>query len=131
MIGPSSVAAVPPAGPHTSTVGALARGPPMRLTQFRRSWLLEAHVLVRRGEVEQRVQADPGLLDPWSYPVQRGRLEDRQVHDALVHEPLDLMQQRLTPAAVALLGLLGEQVVDVGGSAAGIRRAADNERLDA
>src|SRR2546422_11022298 len=108
-------ASVPPAGPQPSTVGVLARGPTMRLTQSRRSWLLEAHVLVRRGEVEQRVQADPGLLDPWSYPVQRGRLEDRQGHDAPLHEALGLMQQRLTPAAGPRPGPPGGQRLAVGG----------------
>src|SRR5712692_6451410 len=66
----------------------------------RRLWLFQAHVLPRRGEVEERVQADPRLLDPWPDPVQRGRLEKRGVHDALVHQPLDLMQHRLTLLAV-------------------------------
>src|SRR5438093_5920967 len=34
--------------------------------------------------------------------VQRGRLEDRRVHDALVHQLLDLVKDRLAPLPVAL-----------------------------
>src|SRR5262245_11923033 len=42
--------------------------------------LLEPDVLVGRSEVELGVQADRGLLDPRSHPVQRGGLEDRPEH---------------------------------------------------
>jgi pimeloyl-ACP methyl ester carboxylesterase len=52
---------------------------------------LEPHLFVRRREVEERVQTDGGLLYPRSHAVQRGRLEDRRVHHALVHQPLDLV----------------------------------------
>src|SRR5262245_57301260 len=73
----------------------------------------QTHVLVRRGEVEERVQADRGLLEPRANAVQRGGLEDRAVHDSLVHQPLDLVQQGLALLLVALLRLSAEQVVDV------------------
>src|SRR5262245_14595931 len=89
--------------------------------------LLQAHVFPRRCEVELRAQADPGLLDPRADAVQGSRLEDAAVHDALVHQVLDLMQERLALLAVPLLGLLPEQIVDVRVAAGGVRRAADDE----
>src|SRR5881628_1375036 len=88
--------------------------------------LLQAHVFPGGGEVELRAQADPGLLDPWADAVQRGRLEDPPVHDALVHQPLDLMQQRLALLAVALLRLLPVQLVDVRIPAGRVGRGADD-----
>src|SRR5437667_4163633 len=100
------------------------------LQKYRPSLLLQAHVFPGGREVELRAQADPGLLDARADPVQRGRLEDPPVHDALVHEPLDLVQERLTLLAVALRRLLPEQVVDVGISAGRIGRGADDEVLD-
>src|SRR5262245_2480714 len=91
---------------------------------------LEADLLVRGRHVEERVEADGGLLDARADAVERRRLEDRRVHDALVDEPLDLVQQRLAALPVALLRLLEEKVVDVGVAAVGIRRARDHEGLE-
>src|SRR5216684_8172179 len=62
----------------------------------RGSLLLQAHVLVGRSEVELRVQADGGLLDPRADSVQGGGVEDGAEHDAVVHQALDPMQHRLT-----------------------------------
>jgi hypothetical protein len=76
--------------------------------------LLQAHVLVGGGEIQQGIEADCGLFDSGPNPVQGRRLEDRRVHDAFVREPLNLMQQHLALLAVALLRLLAEQVVDLG-----------------
>src|SRR5712692_2120807 len=95
------------------------------------SLFLQAHVLIGRGEVELRVQADPGLLDPRADSVQGGGVEDRTEHDALVDEALDPVQERLTLLAVALLRLLLEQVVDLGIPSRGVRRAADDEGFEA
>src|SRR5688572_27800610 len=94
-------------------------------------WLPEAHVLVRRGEVEPRTEPDRGLLDARPDAVQRGRLEDAREHHALVHELLDLVERGLALLPVALLGLLPEEVVDVGMAARRVRCRADDERLDA
>ncbi len=44
------------------------RGPSPRSNPRSVSRLLQPHVLVRRGEVEQRIQADRGLLDPGPTP---------------------------------------------------------------
>src|SRR5215471_10313851 len=70
------------------------------LRRARPSLLSQAHLLVRRGEVEERVQADGRLLEPWADTVQGRRLEDRSVHDALVHQLLDLVQHCLASLAV-------------------------------
>src|SRR5437879_886177 len=97
----------------------------------RGSLLLQAHVLVGRSEVELRVQADGGLLDPRADSVQGGGVEDGAEHDAVVHQALDPMQQRLTLLAVALVRLLLEEIVDVGISARGVWRASDEEGFEA
>jgi hypothetical protein len=53
-----------------------------------------------------RIQAHVGFRYAWPHAVQRGGLEDRDVHDPLRHQPLHLVQQRLAFAAVAFDGLL-------------------------
>src|SRR5215470_16944690 len=100
-------------------------------SSFRISLLSQAHLLVRRGEVEERVQADGRLLEPRTDAVQGCRLEDRCVHDALVHQLLDLVQHGLAPLAIALARLLHEQVVDVRIAAIRVRGAGDHECLKA
>src|SRR5262245_14647070 len=134
---PSQASASVHEGPASNWVKSTTRMPARKS----RSWqvsliavssrLLQANVLVGRGEIEQRVQADRRLLDAWSHAVQRGGLEDRRVHDPLVHQPLNLMKQCFAPLAVALLRLSAEQVVDVRISAIGVRGVADDEGLDA
>src|SRR5215471_14670895 len=81
-----------------------AGGAPPRdgLRRAQASLLSQAHLLIRRGEVQELVQADGRLLEPWTDSVQGGGLEDRGVHDAVVHQLLDLIQQRLAPLAIAL-----------------------------
>src|SRR5436309_9297143 len=85
--------------------------------------LLQADVLVGPREVEKGIQPDRRLLDARADAVQARRLEDRRVHHALVHQALDLMQQRLALLAVALLRLLDEEVVEVRMAAIGVRGA--------
>jgi len=53
------------------------------------------------------------------------------VHDALVHELLDLVEEHFALLPVAFARLLRERVVDLRISAVGVRRAADDERLQA
>jgi len=69
------------------------RGRPKRTTRSSKACLrlLQTHILVRPGEVEQRIQANRGLFDSRSHAVKRGRLENGCVHDALMHQPLHLM----------------------------------------
>src|SRR5262245_45448119 len=87
----------------------VSRGAPPTL----RSRFFQPHLLVGRRKVEQRVQPYPGLLDPWSNAMQRRRLKDRRMHDALVHEPLALVQQGFALAAIALVCLLADERVKV------------------
>src|SRR5688572_33282947 len=64
--------------------GDAFRSPPARGARCPRgSALLQADLLVGRGHVEKRVEPDGGLLHARAYPVERRRLEDRRVHDAL------------------------------------------------
>src|SRR5262245_5687032 len=71
----------------------------------------QAHVFIRCCQVELRVKTDRSLLHARPNAVQRSRLEDRAVHDALVHELLDSVQQRLAFWALTLARLLLEQIV--------------------
>src|SRR5262245_34469612 len=114
-----------PTALSSSAVGSFA----LAITPSLRSLLFEAHLLVRRGEVEERVQADGRLLESRTDAVQGCRLEDRSVHDALVHQLLDLVQHGLASLAIALAPLLHEQVVDVRIAAVRVRGAADHECL--
>src|SRR6266498_5841734 len=95
------------------------------------SWLFQAHILVGRSKVEQRVQTYPWLLDSWSYPVQCCWLPDGAVHNTLMHEPLDLMQQRLALVAVTLLRLLVEEIINIRIAAIGVGARAEHKGLDA
>ena len=60
--------------------------------------------------------------------MQRGRLSERGVHDPILHQPLELMQQRFALGAVVLQGLLLEQRIDVGMATIGIGARADSIR---
>src|SRR5215831_4021068 len=97
-----------PTALSSSGVGsfALAITPSLIIKRRARSLLSQPHLLVRRGEVEERVQADGRLLEARTDAVQGRRLEDRRVHDALVHQLLDLVQDGLAPLAIALARLL-------------------------
>jgi hypothetical protein len=90
----------------------------------------QAHLLVGSRKVEQRVQAHCRFLHPWAHAVQCRWLEDRRLHDPLLHQPLDLVQQRLTVAPVALDRLLPEEVIDVGMATIGLGSRAEHKRLD-
>src|SRR5262249_61772118 len=59
--------------------------------------LLQPHVLVRRREVEQRIQPDRRFLDPRPHAMQRGWLEDRPRHHTPLHHPPRPKGERLTP----------------------------------
>src|SRR5690349_15055771 len=92
---------------------------------------LQAHVFPGRREVELRAQADARLFDSRADAVQSSRLENAAEHDPLIHQALDLVQERLALFPVALLRLLPEQIVDVGIAAGRVGGAADSEILDA
>src|SRR5262249_61607405 len=122
-----------PTALSSSGVGsfALAIGSSLSLKRRARSLLSQTHLLVRRGEVEERVQADGRLLEPRADAVQGRRLEDRRVRDALVHQLLDLVQHGLASLAIALARLLHEQVGDVRIAAVRVRGTPDHECLEA
>ena len=86
---------------------------------------LQAHLLIGAEVGKQRDQAYPWLLHPWPHAMQRGRLSDRGVHDALLQQPLHLMQQRFALAAIALQRLLLEQRIDIGIAAIGVDTRAE------
>src|SRR2546428_7432743 len=82
--------------------------------------LLQTHLFIGRREIQQGVETHRGLLDSWTYAVQRRGLEDRSVHATLVHQPLDLVQHRLALPAVAPLPLLPAPGADGGVSSTGV-----------
>src|SRR5262245_13472463 len=100
--------------PQPGRVNARSPRPEGQRVRVRGLRFLQAHVLVWRGEIQERIQADRRFLDPRPDAVQRGRLEDRAVHHALVHQLLDLEEERLALLPIPLLRLLAEEVVDVG-----------------
>ena len=82
--------------------------------------LFETHLLIGAGKVEQGVQAHSRLLHARAHAMQRCRLIDWRVHDPLMHQPLDLVQQRLALAPVALPRLLAEELIDIRIAAVGV-----------
>src|SRR5437667_320171 len=76
-------------------------------------------------------EAEPRLGDARPHTDQERRLEERQVHRLLVHELLDLVQDRLALLSVQLAGLLAEEPVDIGIPAVREHALGDDERLDA
>src|SRR6185503_19057608 len=114
---------------HASATTARARSERRAFTGPPRSASLELEILVRRHE---RMAGDGGHVgQPRPDPGQGGLLDDRPEHRALVHELLDLVQQRLATLPVHLAGLVAEQRVDVGIAAVGADAAPDHEGLDA
>ena len=81
---------------------------------------LETHLLIGAGKVEQGVQAHSRFLHARAHAMQRCRLIDRRVHDPLMHQPLDLVQQRFALAPVALPRLLAEELIDIRIAAVGV-----------
>src|SRR5262245_53400803 len=102
-----------PFAPPTTVRSRLRSRPTGPESSPRESLFSQAHLLVGRREVQKGGQPDCGLIEPRADPVKRGWLEDRSVHDALVHQLLDLAEQRLAPLPIALTRLLQEQIVDV------------------
>src|SRR5262245_64252666 len=92
---------------------------------------LELQVLVRRRVGVHRDQAKPGLGDARPDAVQPTQLPDGRVHDLVVHELLDLDEDRLALLPVQLGGLLLEESVDIGVAAVGIDPLRVHERLQA
>src|SRR5207247_8396352 len=63
---------------------------------------------------EESDESEAGLLDARSDPVEEGELPQRREHDALVREPLDLVEQRFTTLRIELARLLDEEILHVG-----------------
>jgi hypothetical protein len=63
-------------------------------------------------------------------PAQERGFDDRREHRALVHQLLDLVQQRLPLPDIDLGGLVAEPPVDVGIAAVGADAAGDDEGVD-
>src|SRR5436190_11375456 len=90
---------------------------------------LQAEVFVGRGIGMAGDQVEGGLVYPWSLAVEEAELEQRRVHRALVHDLLHAVQQLDALGLVGRLGLLGEQLVDIGIAAIDIGAALDDEGL--
>src|SRR5919197_4748853 len=90
----------------------------------------DLHVLVRRGVRVAGDQAEPRLLDPWADAVQERELPDRDEDLLLVHELLDLHEDRLALLPVELRGLLAEEPVDVRVAAVDVRAAGHHEGFE-
>src|SRR2546428_49590 len=70
------------------------------------------------------------LRPPGADADQPGLLDARREHRALVHQLLDLVQQRLAALAVDLAGLIAEERVDVRIATVRANPAGDHEGLD-
>src|SRR5262249_3461569 len=78
------------------------------------SWLPELQILVGSRIRIARNQADPGLLHARADSGHGAQLVDGRVHDVVVQDALDLMEQRLALCAIYLAGLALEQILHLG-----------------
>src|SRR5262249_62419837 len=92
---------------------------------------LKLHVFVRAGPRDPRDESDPRLFHARPQPRQAGVQPDGRDDHFFLDELLDLVQRRLTPLGVELVGLLLEEAVDIGIAAVDVRAAAGDEGLDA
>src|SRR5262249_42001168 len=92
---------------------------------------LELQVLVGRRVGVHRDQTEPGLGHARADAVQPPKLPDWRVHDLLVDELLDLVEDRLALLPVQFRGLLLEEPVDVGIAAVCVDPLRVHERLKA
>src|SRR5207244_282856 len=74
---------------------------------------LELDVLIRRRPGIVGQQAEARLAHARAVAVQERELPDRQVHDLVVHELLNLVEERLALLRVRLAGLLAAETVDI------------------
>src|SRR4029077_409471 len=86
----------------------------------RMSVLSQAHVFERRRPRIRVDQHERGLRHPRADSAGPDVLEDRRDPHALVHDLLDLVQERLALLAIGLAGLPLVEVVDVGVAAVGV-----------
>src|SRR5262245_33426037 len=82
---------------------------PLAEVTGQRSVGLEPQLLVRRRRRHVRDEPDGGLGDTRPVRGEAGLLEDRRVHDLLVHQLLDAVKDRLALAAVGFVGLLPDE----------------------
>src|SRR3989449_3746098 len=114
----------------SSTAAATGRARNLTSGLLGGSSRLEPNVLVRR---RVRVVGDQGegrLVNLRPYTPNESVFPDRSEHDAIVEDPLDLMEQRLALLAVELSRLLLEEVFDFGDDAVRVPAAPRRQQLD-
>src|SRR5256712_2723646 len=114
----------------SSTAAATGRARNLTFGLLGGSSRLEPNVLVRR---RVRVVGDQGegrLVNLRPYTPNESVFPDRSEHDAIVEDPLDLMEQRLALLAIELSRLLLEEVFDFGEDPVRVPAAPRREQLD-
>src|SRR5207249_9457294 len=91
----------------------------------------QPQILVGRGVREAFDRIDARLLDPRADAPQKRELEDGHVHHAIVHDLLDLVQQRLALPAIELARLALEEILDLRHDAGRIDAVLRDVDLDA
>src|SRR3989454_5853545 len=132
--GPAASAVLPGAPgaqiAKSTTTAATNRANNLTMTPLGGSSRLEPDVLVRR---RVRVVGDQGegrLVNLRPHTPNESVFPDRGEHDAIVEDPLDLMEQRLALLAVELSRLLLEEVFDFGEDAVRVPAAPRRQQLD-
>src|SRR2546430_12176952 len=70
---------------------------------------LELHVLVRRRPGIVRDEPESRLRHASAVSLQHGELPDREVHDLVVHQLLDALEERLALLRIQLARLIAEE----------------------
>src|SRR5438876_2004971 len=105
--------------------------PPKPNSMSRRRLLRrQLHILVRGRVGVARNQPKAGLGHAGAVSVEEAQLPDRREHDLVVHELLELVEDRLAALGVQLGRLLTEEPLDVRVTAVAIEAVGRHEGLD-
>src|SRR5207253_1689471 len=114
---------------HATTSATSAMGD--RITGvIRPSFPLEPELLVGCRARHVGDEPDGRLGDPWPVAGQDRRLHERGVHDLLVNEPLDPVEDRLALRAIELGRLLSDEAFDVGIRSVREEAGSSDERVE-
>src|SRR5262249_44279525 len=108
-----SAAPAPPEAPSASTT-AKARACERRCLICVFLFAGQRDADVGRGVGMPNKQADPGFAHPGTNAGYRGDLQNMCVDRPLMHELLDLVQDRFAPFLIEFGGLFAKQRIDVG-----------------
>src|SRR6266508_830162 len=116
--------------PQTSTDPVADRRRTTRCQPAGRLFRRQLYILVRGRVGVARNQPEAGLGHAGAVPVEEAQLPDRREHGLVVHELLELVEDRLAALGVQLGRLLAEEAFDVRVTAIAVEAELDPKRRE-